>query len=233
MNRTRAVRRTRAVPEGRSLRAGPLATLALLAAFLPACRGSIEAIRERDAEHVFVRGAAFRYVETHSLEARIGDFAGFKGGSEFVATGVGIVVGLGGTGDRGDAFLRVQEFLKTQTDLRAPPETRFEEGRVALVAVESRISPALGSAAGIVGASVRPLGNTESLKGGMLLETNLIRPGQGEVQAIAVGPVLTVRVDRKGEPVETPKLGRIMKIEVRDRPDAGEILDLRFRPVWP
>ncbi|MHC4779196.1 MAG: flagellar basal body P-ring protein FlgI [Planctomycetota bacterium] len=207
----------------------PSLTLLLLSA----CTEGIEALRERDAEHVFVRGAAYSYEERATLDVTVGDVAVFLEGEMITLTGVGIVVGLSGTGDTGDAFAGVGAFLKTLPDLRAPPDAKMSEGSIALVSVESQISPSLGAAAGLVGASVRPLGNAKSLEGGMLLETSLVEAGKRDVMALGVGPVLTVRVDEKGQPIKTPKLGRLMKIEVRDRARIGATIELRIDPSWP
>jgi len=190
-------------------------------------------MNERDAETVFVRGVTLRYEERAEFEGKVGDVARFVRGEWKPVTGVGVVAGLSGTGDRGDAFTRTQAFIQNHPDLRAPPDTDCGEGAVAMVMVEARIAMWLGRSAGLVGASVRPVGNAESLDGGMLLETDLLDPGEGEVWALAAGPVLVSRVDAGGRAVKTPKFGRIMKIEVKARFRPGEIRVLEFRPVWP
>jgi hypothetical protein len=210
----------------------PLAAI-LAALVIPACNGSIEALRERDAEHVFLRGVTYLYEEKFDLPSRIGDFVTILEGKRVSLTGVGIVVDLDGTGDKGEAFEKAKAFLDSQPGLRAPPEVLLDPGKVALVSVETRISPALGAAAGLVGAVARPLGNAESLEGGMLLETSLVEAGTREVRAIAAGPLLTARVDRDGNPIRTPKFGRIMKIEVKEASRAAVTMELEFDPVWP
>ncbi|MHC5039798.1 MAG: flagellar basal body P-ring protein FlgI [Planctomycetota bacterium] len=216
----------------RPLRLLPRVAL-LLFPLLSACPAGVDEIRERDAEKVFVRGTTIAFHETQQIVGKIGDFAKFAEGKRITLTGVGVVVDLSKTGDKGQDFKKLQAFLATLPDLRAPAGTRFEEGEVALVGVESQISPWLGTSAGLVGASIRPLGNAESLEGGMLLETNLVLPVTGEVYAVAAGPVLTSRTDAEGNPIKTPKFGRIMKIQVKGRHRPGETRELIVAPVWP
>jgi hypothetical protein len=67
----------------------------------------------------------------------------------------------------------------------------------------------------------------------MLLETSLVDPGSGEVWAIAAGPLLVSRVDRKGEAVKTPRFGRLMQIEVKTRHRPGERRTFEIDPAWP
>jgi flagellar basal body P-ring protein FlgI len=213
---------------------GPLAAAGLAAlALLLSCRSDGDSIRDRNVEEVFVRGTTIDFRETAALEARVGDVARFLEGEWRIVTGVGVVVDLAGSGDRGDAYKKTETFASAQPDLRAPPETALKEGAVAMVMVEARIPTWLGTSAGLVGASLRPLGDAASLEGGMLLETSLLDAGSGEVYAVGAGPVLTTRVDAKGNTIKTPKFGRVMKIEVKGRHRPGEVRKLVLDPVWP
>ena len=208
---------------------------ALLLAVLPAvsCGPSIESVREADAEAVFVRGATLRLLETAELDAVAGDFASFAAGERKILTGVGLAVSLAGTGDKGDAFRAAMDWAAAQGELRMPPDAKLEEGLIALVMIEAHVFPAMGSAAGLGGASVRPMGNAASLEDGVLLWTDLVDPGTGEVWAAAMGPILITTVDAQGTPLKTPTLGRLLRIGVKGRLEPGARRELVFRPAWP
>jgi flagellar basal body P-ring protein FlgI len=204
-----------------------------IVAGLSGCPSGVESVRENDAEAIFVRGVTFRFLETAELAAKVGDFAAFAPGERKTVTGVGLVVCLAGKGDRGDPYKAAVEWAAGQGELRMPPEARIEEGAVALVAVEAHLDPAQGKAAGLAGASVRPIGNAESLEDGVLLWTDLVEARTGDVWAAALGPVLTTTVDAGGNPVKTPKLGRLLQIGVKGRAEPGGNRELVFRPAWP
>ncbi|GEM_PF-3145374 len=215
---------------------GRLASWVLLAStalWAPACRETVDSLREVEAEDLFVRAVTFSYVEAPRLEAPVGGFAAFSTGKRITVTGVGVVVGLDGTGDRGPAFETALAHVDAHPDLRAPPGTKIEPGLVALVMVEGRISESLGTAAGLPGALVRPLGNASSLEGGLLLETGLLDAGTGEVYAVAAGPVLVRRVAEDGTAVITPALGRVMNVLVKARHRPRDTLTLEVSPAWP
>ncbi|MCU0723910.1 MAG: flagellar basal body P-ring protein FlgI, partial [Planctomycetes bacterium] len=221
-------------PASAHARRGACALLLAAAALAgTSCGSGLDSVREADAEQVFVRGVTIRFLETAELEAAVGDFAVFSAGEGKTLTGVGLVVGLAGTGDRGESFRAVREWAAAQPELRMPPDAKIEEGAAALAMIEARIDPSQGKAAGLAGASVRPLGNAESFEDGVLLWTDLLDPGTGEVWAAALGPVLTTTVDAGGAPVRTPKLGRILQIGVKGRIEPGGRRTLLFRPAWP
>lgn len=224
-------------PQGRERVRTPRTGLALLlagiACLLPACPSEIESIREKDAETVFVRGVSIPYVERETLDGVIGDVAFFPREKPKIVTGVGLVVGLEGTGDTGEAFAKTETFAEGAGDLRLPERARIAAGETALAMVEAPLALDLGEAAGLAGASLRPLGNAKSLEGGMLLETTLVDPGTGEVYALAAGPVLVRRVDAGGEELLTPTFGRVHKVIVRSNRPPRRERTLKVRPAWP
>ncbi len=135
-------------------------------------------------------------LQTLQAETRIQDVCHVKGQEDNTLVGLGLVVGLKGTGDGGD-FLPTLRSLATAMQLMGNPIGRggaLELARarnVALVTVTAHV-PASGARQGQrVTCSVSSIGAAKSLAGGRLFSTPLQgpRPESARVFAIAEGPI--------------------------------------------
>lgn len=115
--------------------------------------------------------------------ARIKDIADVQGMRGNSLSGVGLVVGLNGTGDSGRiSGQALSSFIQRESGMTLLPSD-LSSGSIALVMVTAELGPydRMGSQINI---NVATLGDTKSLQGGMLLATEL-RGLDGEVYAVA------------------------------------------------
>lgn len=151
----------------------------------------------------------------------IGDLLTWKPPEPVSISGLGIVVGLDGSGDSGASVKPLLEYWKQRAASGAlahvdPPE---RPGSAALVMVTS-VMPADGPPEGAV---VRPVGNAFSLRGGRLITTGLRAGGGKDVMASAEGPLFLSRVLPDGSVVRDEKVGRVPRVVPRRRPDARRL----------
>lgn len=139
-----------------------------------------------------------------SAELRIRDVARIKGQEENTLHGLGIVVGLKGTGDNNAAstmrsLARMMDLMGTRVAQNKEGQFLLEELKdaknVALVFVTATV-PAAGARQGdVLNCTVANAMNAKSLAGGYLLTTPLLGPrppevpGAGRVYAFASGPI--------------------------------------------
>ena len=130
-------------------------------------------------------------------DRRIRDICRVKGQEENTLQGMGLVVGLQGTGD-GDARPTRQAMAKLMTVMGSPlPQdvrgvqdlSKLEAKNVALVWVTAKIPASGAREGGKVDCKVSSIGSAKSLEGGYLITTPLLapRPGSQEVYAVAGG----------------------------------------------
>jgi len=123
-------------------------------------------------------------------QVRIKDIAKVEGDRVNVIHGVGLVVGLNGTGGRSPA---TREFLANylaRMGNRLDPASRLQlqrGGSVSAVHVEARL-PVFTPAGNYVDVTVAAIDGAKSLQGGMLISTNLQGP-DGKIYGLASGPV--------------------------------------------
>ena len=120
--------------------------------------------------------------------------------------GVGLVVGLNGTGD-GDGYANValMNMMKRLLQDFNITQDQIESKNVALVFVTATM-PAFSKVGTKVDVKVASAGNAESLKGGVLLETHLKAPGDDKtVWALADGTILLA-----GSEKEVPTCGDVI-----------------------
>ncbi|MDK2846031.1 MAG: flagellar P-ring protein FlgI, partial [Synergistales bacterium] len=129
--------------------------------------------------------ATVSWAQVHPL-TRLKDIGRFEGVRPNQLVGMGLVMGLQGTGDRGDlveAMLGnlVENFgiSMSRNDLRSR--------NAAVVTVTCELPPFVRSGEQI-DVTVSAMGDAKSLEGGVLLQTPL-RAANGEVYAVAQGPV--------------------------------------------
>lgn len=125
-----------------------------------------------------------------------------KGAEQSVLTGIGVVVGLNGTGDSkiSDAHRAVLAAVRRNIDPTATIADFSESDSIALVAVRV-VVPAEGVRAGVdrLDVSIAAVKDAESLRGGMLLDAVLFGPGENGLDyAVASGNL--VLPDEEEEP---------------------------------
>ncbi len=126
-----------------------------------------------------------------SMEAvttRIKDVTRVRGSAEYGVSGVGLVVGLAGDGDRNQAYT-MQAFanLLQRNNIVVPPNV-IQAKNVAIVAVQAKISSRdkVGSMVDVI---VSSMGDAKSLSGGTLMRTLLFGPDQTVAFATVQGPI--------------------------------------------
>lgn len=121
--------------------------------------------------------------------ARIKDIASIDGATGEHLIGYGIVVGLSGTGDgskTGFTAHSVAGMMEKFGHTLDPNELKLKN--VAAVMVTATLAP-YSKSGGTLDVTVASLGDAESLEGGVLLMTPLLRQADGLQYAVAQGPV--------------------------------------------
>ncbi len=130
---------------------------------------------------------------TPALAARIKEVASVDGVRTNQLTGFGLVVGLDGTGDQTTQMPYTSQGLSNYLQqmgitLPAASVSQLQLKNVAAVLVTAQM-PAFARPGQAVDVNVSSLGNSKSLKGGMLISTAL-RGVDGEVYALAQGNLI-------------------------------------------
>lgn len=123
-----------------------------------------------------------------SVPVRIKDMARIRVGEELQLTGMGLIIGLEGTGDgrRATFTLRMLANMMARMQLTVDPN-RIRVSNVASVSATATLSPFQRKGSKI-DVQVASLGDAETLQGGTLLRTPLLGP-DGETYAQVQGPV--------------------------------------------
>jgi flagellar P-ring protein precursor FlgI len=122
--------------------------------------------------------------------ARLKDIVGIEGVRENQLIGYGIVVGLAGTGDRRQALFSAQSLTNTleRMGVSVPPTT-IRVNNTAAVMVTATL-PAFAQPGLRIDITAAAIGDASNLQGGILLLTSL-RGADGQVYAVAQGPIMT------------------------------------------
>lgn len=122
--------------------------------------------------------------------ARLKDLVAIEGVRDNQLIGYGLVVGLAGTGDRRQTLFSAQSLtnLLERMGLIVSP-TAIQVANTAAVLVTANL-PAFAQPGLRIDATAAALGDSRSLQGGILVLTSL-RGGDGQVYAVAQGPVVT------------------------------------------
>jgi flagellar P-ring protein FlgI len=142
--------------------------------------------------------AAMLLAAAPSWAARIGDLCDVQGVRGNSLKGIGIVVGLAGTGDNADAAIRAQERMLKRLTIDVDSVNELASDNAAICIVTATL-PAFVKEGTRIDVQVSSLYDAESLEGGILMETQLL--GQdGRVYAVAQGPISTggMNVDAGG-----------------------------------
>ena len=126
-----------------------------------------------------------------SLEAistRIKDVTKIRGSSEYGVSGIGLVVGLAGDGDRNLApTMQAFSNLLQRNNIVIAPEA-IQSKNVAIVAVQAKIS-SRDKKGSMVDVIVSSMGDAKSLSGGTLMRTLLFGPDQTIAFATVQGTI--------------------------------------------
>ena len=134
-----------------------------------------------------------------AARSRIKDIVSFEGIRENQLVGVGLVVGLNGTGDSLRNAPFTQQSLQSMLErlgVNTRAATNIDTKNIAFVTVTAKL-PAFAAAGSTIDVSVSSMGDAKSLLGGTLLETALMAP-TGEVYAVAQGTVQTGAISASG-----------------------------------
>ncbi|MCB9834142.1 MAG: flagellar basal body P-ring protein FlgI [Planctomycetes bacterium] len=130
-------------------------------------------------------------------QARIAEIADLEGVRDNYIKGIGLVVGLNGTGDGTDITKRMLANMLTRNNVNATPQD-VDSKNAAVVMVTARLSP-FKRPGSRLDVDVACINNATNLSGGTLIETYLYGPDQQTVYAIAQGPVSTPTKKAEGQ----------------------------------
>ena len=126
---------------------------------------------------------------------RIKDITEVEGARSNQLTGIGLVTGLNGTGD--NSPMAVQMMRNMMRNFGVTLDARSVRTRnIAVVALTAQLPPYARSGQNI-DVNVSTMGNASSLQGGMLIQSPL-RAADGQVYAVAQGPVITGGASAQG-----------------------------------
>jgi flagellar P-ring protein precursor FlgI len=145
-------------------------------------------------------------------QARLGDIVELDGVRDNTLLGLGLVVGLNGTGDTGVPARAMASNMLRRLNLNIAPEL-VKPANVAVVTVTATL-PAFRKPGDHIDVTVSSIGEATSLFGGTLLSTQLTGPDYRTVYAIASGNLLTGAVSASGnsgshETINHPTVGRV------------------------
>ena len=124
-----------------------------------------------------------------SHAARLSDLCEVQGARGNMLKGIGIVVGLAGTGDSAKNAITSQERMLDRMGIDVKDLKELSSKNSAVVIVTTEI-PAFAKEGTQLDVKVDSLYDAESLEGGQLMETHLFGPGDNTtVYAVAQGPV--------------------------------------------
>lgn len=122
--------------------------------------------------------------------ARLKDLVSVEGVRENQLIGYGLVVGLAGTGDRSQTMFSVQSLTNMLQRMGiSVPATAIRVNNTAAVMVTATL-PAFAQPGSHIDTTVAAIGDCTNLQGGILVLTSL-RGADGQVYAVAQGPVVT------------------------------------------
>src|SRR3954447_17297591 len=122
--------------------------------------------------------------------ARLKDLVAIEGVRENQLIGYGLVVGLAGTGDRRQALFSAQSLtnMLERMGISVPP-TAIRVNNTAAVMVTATL-PAFAQPGMHIDITAAAIGDASNLQGGILVLTSL-RGADGQVYAVAQGPIMT------------------------------------------
>ncbi len=131
--------------------------------------------------------AAAMLAVSNAHAVRLKNLCEVQGARGNALKGVGIIVGLAGTGDSSADAIRAQDEVLRRMGVEVESRNALSSDNVAIVAVTATIPP-FAKEGTRIDVMVSSLYDAESLEGGTLLET-LLTGIDGEVYAVAQGPI--------------------------------------------
>ena len=127
-------------------------------------------------------------IPLEAATTRIKDVTQVRGSAAYGVSGIGLVVGLAGDGDRSQVYTRQAFSNMLQRNNIVVPPAVIQSKNVALVSVQAKISSSdrVGSMVDVV---VSSMGDAKSLSGGTLTRTLLFGPDQTSAYATVQGPI--------------------------------------------
>ncbi len=119
--------------------------------------------------------------------SRIKDVCEIQGARGNTLTGMGLVVGLSGTGDKAPAAVRAQERMLRRLGIEIESGSELKSDNVAVVVVTSMIPP-FAKEGTRIDVHVSSVYDCESLEGGVLMDT-LLEGVNNQVYAVAQGAI--------------------------------------------
>ncbi len=165
--------------------------------------------------------AAVLSPEAAAAATRLKELASVEGVRENQLLGYGLVVGLAGTGDRRQTVFSAQSLtnMLERMGVSVPPSA-IRVNNTAAVMVTANLPP-YAQPGTRVDVAVAAIGDASTLQGGLLLLTSLRAP-DGQVYAVAQGPVVTggFLAGRGGtqQTVNHPTVGRVPNGAIVERP---------------
>ena len=123
---------------------------------------------------------------TEAVEVRIKDLTVLEGARPNQLVGMGLVMGLQGTGDKGDMAMRMMANMSSRFGVTIDPKL-VKSKNVAVVTVTCELPP-FAVPGQTLDVLVSAAGDAKSLQGGVLLQTPL-KGANGRVYAVAQGPL--------------------------------------------
>ena len=137
-----------------------------------------------------------------AAQVRLKDLATVGGARSNQLVGMGLVVGLQGTGDRGDLVLRMMKNMVDQFGISIDAGD-LKSRNSAVVSVTADLPP-FARPGQALDARVSAMGDAKSLEGGVLLQTPL-KAANGAVYAAVQGPVLVGGFSAGGQAASVSK----------------------------
>ncbi len=163
-----------------------------------------------------------------SPSVRIKDIARFEGIRDNQLTGLGLVIGLDGTGDGRGAGVRMVANMLTRFGITIDPQD-LRSRNIAAVMVTATLPP-FSRVGDRLDVTVSSIGDAKSLQGGFLLQTPL-QGADNQVYAVAQGPLsiggFNVQGGRSQAQKNHPTIARGPDIAIVEREVAGEFLAIR------
>jgi flagellar P-ring protein precursor FlgI len=133
--------------------------------------------------------AGVKTVSKSSIEAsvRVKDVAQIRNARANQLTGLGIILGLNGTGDSNATLFTNRAFINMLERLGLPNMTGIKVKNVAAVMVTANLPPFVKPGQAI-DVNVASMGDAKSIENGVLVRTPLVGP-DGRIYAVAQGPV--------------------------------------------
>lgn len=179
---------------------------------------------------------ALLFAASLAAQARLGDLVSIDGVRDNEIKGLGLVIGLNGTGDTGEAARTLASNMLRRLQLNLPPSAVAPDN-VAVVLVTCTLPP-FKKNGDRLDVTVSSIGDAKNLFGGQLVETQLLGPDNRTMYAVATGPVLTGAATAQGasgskETINHPTVGRVPNGAILEKEVPQKILNeggqIRFR----